>query len=202
MRTWKVDPECPGGVDGTREVGIFVLWTGDVADLPMRCKLNNNLEWGAYLPCDLCTNRGDYIGRGVKHLGYSKPCDAFVRDDRAWDRTEAENRVRQHAWTTQARDTGLNGLQRVKAYSSGRISGRGARPGRRSSTFLTDAEIRGRNSFVDREAAAIRATAAARAPGIQANLHGAILSDGQQGRDLRSVVTAMQKAVCLDCVRA
>lgn len=40
------------------EVGVFVLWTGTMADLPMRCKLYRNVHWAATHACDQCGIQG------------------------------------------------------------------------------------------------------------------------------------------------
>jgi hypothetical protein len=52
-------------------VGVFVLWTGAMADLPMRCKLYKNLQWSALRACDQCTITGaKNKNQAVKFLGY------------------------------------------------------------------------------------------------------------------------------------
>jgi hypothetical protein len=54
--TWKV---ADGKVCGTERVGVFVLWTGMVADLPMRCKLYKNVQWSATYFCEQCGLKGE-----------------------------------------------------------------------------------------------------------------------------------------------
>jgi hypothetical protein len=47
-----------GQVCGTEKVGVFVLWTGMMADLPMRCKMYKNVQWSATYFCDRCGLKG------------------------------------------------------------------------------------------------------------------------------------------------
>lgn len=65
-RTWRVGPD--GVVHGQETVGVFVLWTGAMADLPMRCKMYKNPQWSALHACDACGVVGVKHG-AVKFLG-------------------------------------------------------------------------------------------------------------------------------------
>jgi hypothetical protein len=52
--TWAVDRDTLELTGELEEVGVFVLWTGTMCDLPMRNKLYKNLGWNANSPCDAC----------------------------------------------------------------------------------------------------------------------------------------------------
>jgi hypothetical protein len=72
-----------GQVCGTEKVGVFVLWTGMMADLPMRCKMYKNVQWSATYFCDRCGLKGmkGQVEEGrttaVKALG----CDPLCAHD-------------------------------------------------------------------------------------------------------------------------
>jgi hypothetical protein len=56
VETWKVEA---GEIVGIETVGVFLLWTGIMCDLPMRCKMYRNVQWNAYHPCEQCGIRGE-----------------------------------------------------------------------------------------------------------------------------------------------
>lgn len=72
-----------GGVlQGLETVGVFVIWTGAMADLPMRCKLYKNPQWTALRACDACGIDGSRVSMSAtKFLGCvaSCPCTACQR---------------------------------------------------------------------------------------------------------------------------
>jgi hypothetical protein len=45
---------------------VFVVWTGIMCDLPMRCKMYRNPQWSSIWLCDRCGVKGtiDYLGEG------------------------------------------------------------------------------------------------------------------------------------------
>lgn len=51
---WTFDQD--GNLAGLQEVGVFVLWTAEMADLPMRCKVFKHLQWGSPNACEGCYN--------------------------------------------------------------------------------------------------------------------------------------------------
>lgn len=60
-KMWTFDES--GRPRAREEVGVFVYWTGTMADMPMRCKVYKRLSWSAYLGCGQCGLRG------VRHEG-------------------------------------------------------------------------------------------------------------------------------------
>jgi hypothetical protein len=77
--TWKVHD---GKIIGIEKVGIFLIWTGIMCDLPMRCKMYRNVQWNAYHPCEQCGIRGEIeTGAGGKTSGMKVTGWALVTVD-------------------------------------------------------------------------------------------------------------------------
>ena len=72
VQTWVLDEN--GSPVGIITLCVFVLFTGIMADSPMRNKIYKNLQWNGLMACDFCTLAGVKLGYKVtKFFG----CAAF-----------------------------------------------------------------------------------------------------------------------------
>jgi hypothetical protein len=68
-----------GAPQRLEEVGIFAVWAGAVADLPMRARLYKNVPWTTYLACDQCSMRCHRVNKSMKLLGCARTPDILIR---------------------------------------------------------------------------------------------------------------------------
>lgn len=145
-----MDPATGELTGDLEEVGVFVLWSGTMADLPMRNKLYKNMGWNANNPCDACTIRtqraandagpsppqGSIVGCDdpatrpfdsrivcAKHSMYSTACSPLG----AFEPVHTQQTRRRYSKPCEARvrvkDDSVDGWEPVRAFASGVVEG-------------------------------------------------------------------------------